>query len=75
MRFKKCFKKAPTRRKQVLIPLPGGSRTGSHYQELFEQETIVRTQVEAIVRIFVRNVIGLKIEFKIEQLFDFFRNS
>ena len=53
-RFKICFKKrSPARVKQGAIPLPGGSRTGSHYQELFEQETIVRTHVEAIVRVFV----------------------
>ena len=40
------------RRKQQAMNTAGGSRTGSHYQELFEQETIVRTHVEAIVRVF-----------------------
>ena len=46
-------KRWPPCRKRHPMNTAGGSRTGSHYQELFEQETIVRTQVEAIVRVFV----------------------
>ena len=40
------------RRKQDPITLAEGSRRQAHYQELFEQETVVRTHVEAIVRVF-----------------------
>ena len=51
---KKWFKKRwPPWLKQRTMTLAGGSRTGSHYQELFEQETIGRAHVEAIVRVFV----------------------
>ena len=51
--FKNCFQQRGSARvKWRAIPLPGDSRTGSHYQELFEQETSARTQVEAIVRVF-----------------------
>ena len=50
---KKWFKKRlPPWLKQRTMNKAGGSRTGSHYQELFEQETIFRTHVEAIVRVF-----------------------
>ena len=42
----------PPRRKQQAMNTAGGSRRQAHYQELFEQETIVRTHVEAIVRVF-----------------------
>ena len=40
------------RRKQQAITMAEGSRRQAHYQELFEQETIVRTHVEASVRVF-----------------------
>ena len=47
----------------MTISPPGGSRTDSHYQRLFEQETIVRTHVEAIVRDLFRKMwIELKID-------------
>ena len=50
---KKWLKKRwPPCRKRVPMNKPGGSRRQAHYQELFEQETIVRTHVEAIVRVF-----------------------
>ena len=50
---KKWFKKRwPPCRKQQAMNTAGGSRRQAHYQELFEQETIVRTHVEAIVRVF-----------------------
>ena len=43
----------------IMIRLPGGSQRQAHYQELFEQETVVRTHVEAIVRdVCIKNVLG-----------------
>ena len=49
-------KGAPTRRKQLPIPLPGGSRTGSHYQELFEHKQLFGHKLKQLFEILSKNV-------------------
>ena len=66
---KKVQKRWPPCRKQDPVNTAGGSRTGSHYQELFEQEIIVRTHVEAIVPVFsLKMWIRLKIALKSKKI-------
>ena len=49
-------KGAPTRRKWHLIPLPGGSRTGSHYQELFEHKQLLGHKLKQLFEFLPENV-------------------
>ena len=49
-------KGAPTRRKQLPIPLPGGSRTGSHYQELFEHKQLLGHKLKQLFEFLPENV-------------------
>ena len=49
-------KRAPTRRKQVPIPLPGASRTGSHYQELFEHKQLFGHKLKQLFEFLSENV-------------------